>query len=126
VRARVGITPVENWLFYVTGGLAYGQSSYEFHFSQPGAAAIPALSWYNLTTRPTNVGFTVGAGAETKISDNWSLKFEYLYLDLGKVSIDTLDIDGFPFHVDYRLRSHIGRVGVNYKFDWAKGVVAKY
>lgn len=126
VRARLGVLPVENWLFYATGGLAYGESSYQFIFSQPGAAAIPAPTYYALTTRPSHVGYTVGAGAETKLGPNWSVKFEYLYLDLGKASVDTLDIDGFPFHVDYRLRSHIARIGLNYKFDWGKGVVAKY
>ncbi len=126
LRARLGVLPVENWLIYATGGLAYGESSYEFTFSQPGAAAIPAPTYYALTTRPSHVGYTVGAGAETKLGANWSVKLEYLYLDLGKANIDTLDIDGFPFHVDYRLRSHIARIGVNYKFDWGKGVVAKY
>src|SRR5205085_8924447 len=70
VRGRVGVTPVENWLLYVTGGFAYGGSSYEFNFSQPGAAAIPAPSWYNLKTNPTHVGYTVGAGGETKLSTN--------------------------------------------------------
>lgn len=124
VRARLGVLPVENWLLYATGGLAYGESSYQFAFSQPGAA--PAPTWYNLTTRPSHVGYAVGVGAETKLGGNWSVKFEYLYLDLGKAYVDTFDIDGFPFHVDYRLRSHIARIGVNYKFDWGKGVVAKY
>ena len=47
---------------------------------------------------------------------NWSVKFEYLYLDLGKTTVDTLDIDNFPFHVEYRLRSHFARIGINYLF----------
>jgi outer membrane immunogenic protein len=126
VRLRAGVTPVENWLFYVTGGPAIGGSRYSFDFGQPGAAAIPAPTTYALSTNKTTYGYSVGAGAETKLTTNWSVKFEYLYLDLGKVSIDTLDIDGFPFHVDYRLRSHLARIGLNYKFDWGKGVVAKY
>ena len=116
LRARLGFTPTENWMFYVTGGPAIGESSYQFIFSQPGAAAFLAPTYYALTTRPTNTGFAVGAGAETKIGTNWSVKFEYLYLDLGKTTVDTLDIDNFPFHVDYRLRSHFARIGINYLF----------
>lgn len=116
LRARLGFTPVDNWMFYVTGGPAVGESSYEFRFSQPGAAALPAPSYYALTTRPTNYGFAVGAGAETKINANWSIRAEYLYLDLGKTTVDALDIDNFPFHVEYRLRSNFARIGINYQF----------
>jgi hypothetical protein len=44
-----------------------------------------------------------------------SVKFEYLYLDLSKTAIDTLDIDNFPFHVEYRLRSHFPRIGILFR-----------
>jgi hypothetical protein len=40
------------------------------------------------------------------------------------VSIDTIDIDGDRFHVDYRVRDHILRIGLNYRF--AGPVIAKY
>jgi len=49
---------------------------------------------------------------------------ESLYVDLGKVSIDTVDIDGDPFHVDDRVRDHILRIGLNCRFDGP--VVARY
>ena len=80
-----------------------------------GPPRSPRRPTYALSTDKTTYGYSVGAGAETKLTANWSVKFEYLYLDLGKVSIDTLDIDGLPFHVDYRLRSHLARIGLNYK-----------
>jgi hypothetical protein len=44
------------------------------------------------------------------------VKLEYLYLDLGRTTIDTLDIDGTPFHVEYWSRDHIVRVGLNWQF----------
>ncbi len=53
VRARLGVTPVENWLLYVTGGPAVGGSQYSFTFAQPGAAAIPAPTNYALRTDKT-------------------------------------------------------------------------
>jgi outer membrane immunogenic protein len=70
------------------------------------------------------VGYTVGVGSEARLDANWSIKLEYLFIDLGKVSIDTVDIDGDPFHVDYRVRDHILRIGLNYRFTGP--VVAKY
>ena len=33
-----------------------------------------------------------------------------------KTTVDTLAIDNFPFHVEYRLRSHFARIGFNYLF----------
>ncbi len=35
------------------------------------------------TASDTHVGWTVGAGVEWALLDNWSAKVEYLYLDLG-------------------------------------------
>jgi outer membrane immunogenic protein len=115
-RARAGYLATPSSLLYATGGLAFGESRYKFNFSQPGAAAVPAPTGYALSSSQTRVGFAVGAGAETKLDRNWSVKFEYLYVDLGTASINTTDIDGQPFRVDYHVRDHIARVGLNYSF----------
>ena len=122
LRLRAGITPSPQWLLYATGGLAVGESKYSFNFSQPGAA--PAPTNFALSSSDTRVGFAVGAGTEYKLDPSWSVKLEYLYVDLGKASIDTHDIDGFPFHVDYRVRDHILRAGLNWRFGGP--VVARY
>jgi len=106
------MTPTDNWLLYATGGLAFGQTKYSFNFSQPGAA--PAPTAYSLSQSNTRVGFALGAGTEYKIDRRWSVKFEYLYIDLGTHSINTTDIDGYPFTVSYHARDHIARIGLNY------------
>jgi outer membrane immunogenic protein len=126
LRLRAGVTPIESWLLYVTGGLAVGGTRYSFSFSQPGAALNfpPTPTSYALSNRSTRVGFAAGLGSEVRLDLNWSLKLEYLFLDLGSVSIDTIDIDGDRFHVDYRVRDHILRIGLNYRF--AGPVIAKY
>jgi outer membrane immunogenic protein len=126
LRGRVGFLPAPQWLLYVTGGVAFGETRYTFNFSQPGAAANfpPTATTYALSDSQTRVGFTVGLGTEARIDANWSVKLEYLYVDLGKVSIDTVDIDGAPFHVDYWARDHILRIGLNYRFE--SPVVARY
>ena len=64
----------------------------------------------------TNVGFAVGGGAEVKLDRHWSVKAEYLYVDLGTRTINTTDIDGAPFSVSYKVRDHIARLGLNYAF----------
>jgi outer membrane immunogenic protein len=117
LRLRAGYNPAENWLLYVTGGLAVGESKYSFNFSQPGAALVPAPTTYALSQSSTNVGYALGAGTEYKIDRHWSVKAEYLYVDLGTRTINTTDIDGFPFSVSYRVRDHIGRLGLNYFFN---------
>ena len=110
LRGRVGFLPAERWLVYATGGLAFGQSKYEMTFAQPGAGRF-----YSLSDKETKVGWTAGAGVETAFWQNWSAKLEYLYVDLGTHSIDTVDVDGVPFHVENKVRNHIVRVGLNYK-----------
>jgi len=54
---------------------------------------------------------------ENAFWQNWSAKLEYLYVDLGTHSIDTVDVDRVPFHVEHKVRNHILRLGVNYKFN---------
>ncbi len=112
----------------MTGGLAIGESKYSFTFSQPGAvlnAFGSTATNYALSSQKTTVGFALGAGTEYRIDRNWSMKFEYLYVDLGTVTINTVDIDGVPFRVDYHVRDHIARIGLNYRFD-SGPIVARY
>ena len=116
LRLRAGYNPADDWLLFVTGGLAVGESKYSFNFSQPGAALVPAPTTYALSQSSTNVGFAVGGGAEVKLDRHWSVKAEYLYIDLGTRTINTTDIDGDPFRVSYHMRDHIGRIGLNYAF----------
>jgi outer membrane immunogenic protein len=122
LRLRAGYNPSTDWLLFVTGGLAVGESKYSFNFSQPGAVgntpppATVTNTTYSLSQSSTNVGFALGAGTEYKIDGHWSVKAEYLYVDLGKRTINTTDIDGAPFTVSYRVRDHIARIGLNYAF----------
>jgi outer membrane immunogenic protein len=69
------------------------------------------------------------------IAPKWSIKAEYLYVDLGKVSYTqactNLPVCGSPpqvspasYQTDLRVRENIVRVGLNYHFF--APVVAKY
>jgi outer membrane immunogenic protein len=92
-RARIGYA-MNNLLFYGTGGLAIGSVRAET---------------FGLTESKTALGWTVGIGAEYGITQNWSAKAEYLYVDL---SDRAYSITGASNGYEY----NILRLGVNYHF----------
>jgi outer membrane immunogenic protein len=84
VRGRLGLTS-DHWLFYTTGGLAYGHVSSSGVFQPLNFGNTPFV-WNNSATK---VGWTVGAGIENVFFGNWSWRVEYLYMDLGKLTATT-------------------------------------
>lgn len=106
VRARIGFTPVERLLVYATGGLAYGETK-----------SYIRLNGDELSAKKTKAGWTVGAGAEYAFADNWSLKSEYLYTDLGKANLITEELaPDVVGKLDRKFNFHTVRIGLNYKF----------
>jgi outer membrane immunogenic protein len=92
-RGRAGYA-FSNVLFYGTGGLAFGQLQGET---------------FGLSETHTNVGWTLGLGAEFAFAPNWSAKLEYLYVDLANSNFTiTGASNGYQFGVI--------RAGVNYHF----------
>jgi outer membrane immunogenic protein len=73
VRGRVGFLVGPNTLPYVTGGLAYG-----------GVGNRAITSALDLAADATRTGWTVGAGLEYALSPKWTVKGEYLYVDLNR------------------------------------------
>ena len=121
-RGRVGIA-ANTALFYVTGGLAYGRVSHSF-FTAAAAVGQSAFG----SDAQVDVGYTVGAGVEWAFNNNWSVKGEYLYMDLGNRSTTAFGVTGTPVGATLNLREreqyNIVRVGLNYK--WGGPVVARY
>jgi len=113
-RARVGFTPMNSLLLYGTGGLAYGG----VHSAASLVLTPPADGNYAGATSETKVGWTVGIGSEYAVSRNWSVKLEYLYLDLGTTNVRMVDPGRPGTFIDYSFshRDNIVRVGANYKF----------
>jgi len=106
VRGRIGYA-WDRFMPYFTGGAAFG--NVRGTVTVPGAVA---------TGSDTHAGWTVGGGIEYGLTQNISLKAEYLYVDLGSTSV--LPGDSVNF------RSHIVRGGLNWRFDWGGPVVARY
>ena len=100
VRGRVGYA-VDRALVYGTGGLA----------------------WANFDTTVTNgfvtekndktrLGYAVGGGVEYAVTNNVSVKGEYLYENFGKMNKNFASVG----RTGNDLSDHIVRVGMNYKF----------
>ncbi len=115
-RLRAGYT-WSHFLFYATAGGAVGD--------------------FRISTEPTDfghnptapLGWAAGAGVEYLFTDAVSVKLEYLYVNLGKVSCpsgilcsaDNLE----PQNITKTLQSgsvsfteNLIRAGINYKFSW--------
>ncbi len=102
-------------MIYATGGLAYGEVRYS-NYTQY-AAASPFE--YAGSETPWKVGWTVGGGIEYAITNNWTIKGEYLYYDLGSQKYAALPLAANPpFFVAQKFETtgNIVRAGVNYKF----------
>lgn len=95
LRGRAGYA-FDRYMIYGTGGLAFG----DVELSAPG-----------ISVSDTRVGWTLGAGLEAALTDNFTLRGEYLYTDLGKVDGS---LAGTPFSTEFD--SHTVRAGVTYKF----------
>lgn len=100
VRGRLGYA-AGNFMPFVTGGAAFGN----IQASTPGFGGINS----------DQTGWTLGGGLEAALTNNWTAKVEYLYVDLGKVDCGLgcsggLTTDNVSFH------TNILRGGVNYKF----------
>ena len=130
-RARAGFVVAPSFLLYATGGLAVA------HVQTASAVAFTVTpDIYAGTFDETRAGWTVGGGGEWMIARNWSIKAEYLYVDLGKQTVNLACVNtgicgappqpapGASYANDFRFREHVARVGLNYHFGGP--VVAKY
>jgi outer membrane immunogenic protein len=99
VRGRLGYA-ADRFMPFITGGAAFG----DIKATTPGFPGGSA----------TNAGWTVGAGLEFAVAQNWTIKAEYLYVDLGKfncgISCGAAVTDNVSF------TTNLVRAGVNYHF----------
>jgi opacity protein-like surface antigen len=80
-------------------------------------------------------GVLIGVGFEYALTDNWTTKFEYDYIDYGNKIVNFAEticsgLEGCftrTFSQTVKERKQIAKIGVNYRFDWGKApVVARY
>ena len=112
LRGRLGYG-VRNWLFYLTGGFAWTFDQ----FARTQISGAPAGSNGTAATGESQsliprYGGVVGAGANFVLSDKWSARVEYLYMDYASRDV------AFPVaaqHFDASLVLHTIRLGLDYK-----------
>jgi outer membrane immunogenic protein len=115
ITARVGYT----WgpgLAYVKGGYAFSDNRDTLTF-----AGVPVA--FALDTNHRD-GYTVGAGVEYMFAPNWSAKAEYQYYNFGDTRFvaPAVLVPFGTFHND----EHTLKIGVNYRFNFAAPLVARY
>lgn len=162
IRGKIGYLLTPSWNIYGTGGLAYG-----------GARAIvnktASVIYSNeQTSNPSNLiyngsqlvvgngsnseilfGYAAGAGMEYLLNDNWSMKTEAVYYNLGNMNVRTSSFSPpniatnasygnnygiwYPQRMQYgttsvNFQGIIARAGLNYHFDLGRSVpvVAKF
>lgn len=95
IRGRAGVD-LDGFLVYGTVGLALAELQ------------IEALG--NDDSTETHVGYAIGVGVEKKITEDISLKAEYLYSDFG--GVPHYDDPGYP--VSFNI--HTVKAGLNFHF----------
>ena len=109
-RLRLGYA-VNQALLYATGGFAYAKVSNAY---RDGSTFLGASE--------VNWGWTVGGGVEFAFAANWTLRGEYLFVDIAENSATFAPPTIGHFEWDNRL--HILRAALNYRFG--APVVARY
>ena len=126
VRGRLGVTSGA-WLYYATGGLAIANVSFADQVCFP--SAVPA-SCNTASSSNTRTGWAAGGGIEWKIASSWNVKAEYLYVDLGNSSYNSVNTStlfpGATITHNHNLTDNILRIGFNYQFSWGPGWFAQY
>ena len=104
LRGRIGYAP-GHWLFYATGGLAWSYDQQELTQNATGNVE-DRFVW--------RFGWALGAGIETAITPNWTVRGECLWTDFPSFS------ENFPLsgqRVSSGLSEQQFRLGLNYRFD---------
>jgi outer membrane immunogenic protein len=123
-RGRIGWIAPSGTLWYATGGAAWGHVEQTLTLTgTPGFFAAGTTSVASFAH--DRVGWTVGGGVEAPLTGNWSVKAEYLYVDLGSVSDSFSTALGAGIAPptaqtttsSFNIRDHIVRFGVNYQFN---------
>lgn len=96
VRARVGVD-MGAFMPYLTAGVAFGELAYDVEI--PGAPTISDSEY--------GWGLAAGAGVEAMITDNLSIRGEYLYVGFSDVEVGGFDVDS---------DIHTVRAGLNFHF----------
>jgi outer membrane immunogenic protein len=123
VRGRIGYA-WDRLLIYATGGLAYGDVKISGTSNDAGGGIffVPGYTYSGTSSfdvSRVNTGWTAGGGIEGALSNNWSWKVEYLYVNLGSLNFSgpgPFPADSEVVAVQAKFTDNIVRAGLNFRF----------
>jgi outer membrane immunogenic protein len=119
LRARAGFAE-NNWLFYVTGGVAFADvdaSLNIYNFNPTACEGVCVIgTGFQSSANNTLVGYTVGLGSEYVFSRNWIGRVEVRYTDFGSATFNLGDNLGNSLPTRVRFDQVSAVAGISYKF----------
>src|SRR5262249_40647548 len=130
VAGRIGVA-YERAFIYGKAGWAWGK----FDFTEGGSDPINTERSIATTGSATLNGPLFGLGVEYALTNNWTVKGEYNYINYGLSGVNFAQVacfsgecdPAFLFRNSQSAEKHIFKFGVNYLFNAGPAaVVAKY
>lgn len=106
LRGRAGVTPLPEWLLYITGGLAYGHVN-----SSTRALFSVGDDLYMGSKSTTRVGWTIGTGSEVAVRGPGDLQLQRRMRELRGPGVRRPRVQDRD-----STREHIVRFGLDYRF----------
>lgn len=100
-------------LVYGKAGVAFTSVDYTQDVFRPHLVSNVVIVDSHQILTDTRVGFTVGVGIEYGMTENFSVKAEYDFLDFGTRTYNFVQTP-----VSITSDVHVFTVGFNYRFDW--------
>jgi outer membrane immunogenic protein len=132
VRGRVGFLPWDNLLIYATGGFAHGGVKQDVAYNdngngvadQDGNCNVGPGACYTGSSSRIAIGWAAGGGLEYAFWRHWSVRAEYLFIDLGAHTFnETVPSSNTPGIPPSTMVAHFNetelqvlRAGVNFRF----------
>jgi len=128
VAARLGIAFDRALVYGKAGWVAAG---FDWNASEPNSCGTGCSNTTTTQGSATLNGLLIGLGLEYAFANNWTTKFEYDYLGFGSKNVaftSNCPINCVPLTQIQNVSAdkHIFKVGVNYLFNAAAPVIAKY
>jgi outer membrane immunogenic protein len=111
VRGRLGYA-AGNWLFYGSGGVAYGNVKSTISASD----TLRILAFVPGSRSETRAGWAAGGGVNYAVTPNWIVGVDYLHYDLGHTSVTMVDPATNSVSASQNVAGDIVRGVINYKF----------
>src|SRR6266480_2569206 len=114
---------LDRTFIYATAGVAFAHVQ---NTTLLGSAAVPAVIRDQASEDKWKAGLAVGGGVEFAVTQNWTVKGEYLYMKFEDSEASVLDVQGggptCRFNVNCRMNYSVSvqtaRLGVNYWFGY--------